>query len=193
MPSHPTTTAVLPDQVIDATRHWLEVAVIGLNLCPFAKAVHQHRQIHYQVSDTVTESSLLADLTAALRALVEADPLSIETTLLIHPYVLLDFLDYNDFLADADRLLIDLELDGVVQIASFHPDYQFAGTQADAIDNFTNRSPYPLLHLLRESSIDRAVTAFPNADAIVSRNIATMQRLGVDGWHALQVGNVTKS
>ncbi|MEB0134934.1 DUF1415 domain-containing protein [Actimicrobium sp. CCC2.4] len=170
---------------ISATRTWLERAVIGLNLCPFAKAVHGRNQIRFQVSDATTTDALLADLSAELRMLSESDPAVIDTTLLIHPRVLADFLDYNDFLDLADQVLEDLQLDGILQIASFHPYYQFAGTTPDDIDNYTNRSPYPTLHLLRESSIDRAVAAFPDASAIFERNIATLHVLGHAGWDAL--------
>lgn len=172
-------------EIIEATRRWLEVAVIGLNLCPFAKAVHHHQQIRYQVSDAVTVEQLHADLAHELILLAACDPLVTDTTLLIAPDILHDFLDYNDFLDDADRLVAELDLEGTLQVASFHPHYQFAGSQPDDIENFTNRSPYPMLHLLRESSIDRAVDAFPDADMIVQRNLATLQRLGHTGWAAL--------
>ena len=172
---------------INATRTWLERAVIGLNLCPFAKAVHSRHQIRFQVSSATTTSALLADLTDEMRMLSEGDPQILDTTLLIHPDVLADFLDYNDFLALADQALEDLQLDGILQIASFHPQYQFAGTQPDDIDNYTNRSPYPTLHLLRESSIDRAVEAFPDAASIFERNIETLHKLGHDGWQALNL------
>ncbi|GAA4024882.1 DUF1415 domain-containing protein [Actimicrobium antarcticum] len=179
----------IPDDstIIHATRHWLEAAVIGLNLCPFAKAVHVREQIRYVVSSATTEHDLLDVLTSELRALSEADPAQVETTLLIHPAMLTDFLDYNEFLDVADQALCDLELDGILQIASFHPQYQFAGTQADDIDNYTNRSPYPTLHLLRESSLDRAVAAFPEAATIFERNIDTLRRLGHQGWNDLGV------
>ncbi len=172
---------------INATRTWLERAVIGLNLCPFAKAVHSRNQIRFQVSSATTTSALLADLTEEMRTLSEADPEIIDTTLLIHPHLLADFLDYNDFLELADQALEDLQLDGILQIASFHPHYQFAGTDPDDIDNYTNRSPYPTLHLLRESSIDRAVEAFPDAASIFERNIATLHELGHAGWQALNL------
>jgi hypothetical protein len=170
---------------INATRIWLERAVIGLNLCPFAKAVYHRNQIRFQISTATTTSALLADLTEEMRTLSEADPQILDTTLLIHPHLLADFLDYNDFLSLADQALEDLQLDGILQIASFHPQYQFAGTGPDDIDNYTNRSPYPTLHLLRESSIDRAVEAFPDAANIFERNIATLHKLGHAGWQAL--------
>ena len=173
---------------IDDTRVWLERAVIGLNLCPFAKSVHVKGQVHYVVSRAQTAQEFLKDLIVELNALNDIDPAVRDTTLLIAPDCLADFLDFNDFLADADQALVDLDLDGVLQIANLHPDYQFAGTRADDITNFTNRSPYPTLHLLREDSIDRAVEAFPEAESIFERNMETMERIGVEGWAALGVG-----
>ncbi len=172
---------------IAATQAWLEKAVIGLNLCPFAKAVHLKRQIRYVLSDAGDEAALLADLVRELNFLAGADPEQAEMTLLIHPGVLGDFLDYNDFLELADAAVAELGLDGEIQVASFHPAYQFAGTEADAIENFSNRSPYPTLHLLRESSIEKAVAAFPDAADIYQRNIETLQRLGHAGWARLWV------
>jgi hypothetical protein len=168
-----------------ATRAWLERAVIGLNLCPFAKAVVAKQQVRYVLSDATTPQALLAELGEELLALRDAPPAEIDTTLLVHPQVLTDFLDYNDFLASADALVEALALDGVLQVASFHPDYQFAGSEPDAIENFTNRSPYPTLHLLREDSVSRAVEAFPDPDAIVERNIETLRALGIDGWRSM--------
>lgn len=176
---------ITPSAVIAATQDWLEKAVIGLNLCPFAKAVQIKQQIRYVVSEAQTPEDLLADLERELETLAEANPAQIETTLLIHPLVLNDFLDFNDFLEAADGLLQDLQLDGQLQIADFHPDYQFAGSEADDIDNYTNRAPYPTLHLLREESIDRAVAAFPQAEEIFEKNIATMRELGHEGWRRL--------
>lgn len=174
-----------PEAVIAATRRWLERAVIGLNLCPFAKAEHVHGRIRYAVSAACSRDELLADLERELLGLQAEDPGRVETTLLIHPQVLQDFYDYNDFLAEADDLLVALELDGILQIASFHPHYQFAGTRENDIGNFTNRSPFPTLHLLREASIDRAVQAFPEAEQIYERNLQTMEQLGPQGWHRL--------
>jgi hypothetical protein len=173
------------DIVIADTVIWLERAVIGLNLCPFAKAVHVKKQIRYKVSAATNADALRDDLMTELRLLAAADATEIDTTLLIHPHVLPDFLDYNDFLYVADDVVQELELDGVLQIASFHPQYQFAGTEADEIGNYTNRSPYPMLHLLREASIDRAVAAFPDASEIFDKNLATMNNLGHDGWRQL--------
>ncbi len=181
-------TLLDPSQtVIDDTRRWLERAVIGLNLCPFAKSVHVKGQVHYAVSAARKPTHLLDDLVVELKALVALDASVRDTTLLIAPDCLGHFLDFNDFLAEADQALGDLELDGVIQIASLHPGYQFAGTNVDDVTNFTNRSPYPTLHLLREDSIDRAVQAFPDAEAIFEVNMQTMERLGLDGWTALGV------
>lgn len=173
------------DAVIAATRDWLEKAVIGLGLCPFAKSVHAKGQIRYAVSAARTPGALVEDLLAELRTLEAADPQAVETTLLVHPGVLADFEDYNDFLDIADALLDELELAGVIQIASFHPQYRFAGTMKDAIENYTNRSPYPMLHLLREASIEKAVTTYPDVADIPERNIETMNRLGLNGWLTL--------
>lgn len=173
--------------VLRDMRHWLEVAVIGLQLCPFAKAVHVRDQIHYVVS-RATEQDLLLDLLGReLRALADADSAQRDTTLVILPDALASFLDFNDFLGRVDDLLQALALDGELQIASFHPQYRFAGTAPDDITNATNRAPYPTLHLLRESSVDKAVAAFPQADAIFEANIETLQRLGPAGWEALGV------
>lgn len=177
-----------PKQVVDDTLAWLERAVIGLNLCPFAKSVHVKGQVHYAVSNATDTTSLLDDLIFELKSLAELDERARDTTLLIVPCCLSDFLDFNDFLAQADQALVDLELDGVLQIASLHPRYQFAGTTQDDITNFTNRSPYPTLHLLREASIDRAVDAFPEPESIFEVNMQTMKRLGAPGWAALNVG-----
>jgi len=167
---------------------WLERAVIGLNLCPFAKAVHVKGQIHYAVSSARDPQALLVDLEFELKDLVAQDPQARDTTLLIAPHALQQFADFNDFLAEADAALLRLELDGIVQIASFHPQYRFAGTDVDDITNFTNRAPYPTLHLLREDSVDRAVAAFPEAGQIYEANMQTLEKLGHAGWDALDVG-----
>ena len=170
---------------IATTRHWLEQVVIGLNLCPFAKAVHLKQQIRWVESPARDAESLLVDLVRELQYLAAADPEAVDTTLLIHPHALNDFLDYNDFLDVADAAVEKLGLGGVLQVASFHPDYQFEGTDRDDAGNLSNRSPYPTLHLLREDSIDRAVAAFPDAATIYERNIETLRRIGVDRWRAL--------
>jgi hypothetical protein len=174
--------------VIADTRRWLERAVIGLNLCPFAKAPHAKGQVHYAVCDSAGRDDLLALLRAELIALAAADPAARETTLLVAPHGWADFLDFNDLLDAADAVLADLALDGTLQIAPFHPRFQFAGTAEDDITNATNRAPYPTLHLIREASIDRAVAAFPEASAIYEANMATLQKLGPEGWAALDVG-----
>lgn len=173
--------------VLDDMRRWLERAVIGLNLCPFAKAVHVKGQIHWAVSAARDASALLDDLHAELQALVKADPQQRDTTLLVVPDMLSDFLDFNDFLGEAEGLLGDLGLEGTLQIASFHPDFRFAGTLADDITNATNQAPYPTLHLIREESIDRAVAAFPQAEAIYEANMVTLESLGRGGWRALEL------
>jgi hypothetical protein len=169
------------DAIVAATRTWIERVVIGLNLCPFARTVYVKEQICYVVSGATTADALLSDLERELGRLAEATPEIVETTLLIHPRVLTAFLDYNDFLDVADAAVERLGLTGELQIASFHPDYQFAGTPRDDVTNYTNRSPYPMLHLLREASVEQAVEAFPEAGEISKKNIATLRRLGLRG------------
>lgn len=176
------------DQIIEATERWLEKAVIGLNLCPFAKAVHVKKQVRYVVSNATTVEALLETLMNELQLLSDTPAEEIDTTLLIHPFVLNDFADYNEFLDVADAAVEDMQLDGEIQVASFHPEYQFADTDINDISNFTNRAPYPILHLLREDSIERAVEAFPEASEIFDKNIETLEKLGHDGWDALDVG-----
>lgn len=173
--------------VIAATTTWLERAVIGLNLCPFAKAVHVKKQIRYVVCRAEKPDALLASLIRELHYLADADPAVTDTSLLIHPFVFANFLDYNDFLVVADSAIAELGLEGTLQIASFHPRYQFADTDADDIANYTNRSPYPTLHLLREVSVTRAVVAFPEADDIFGKNIQTLRELGKAGWDELEI------
>ena len=172
-------------QVEADVRRWLERAVIGLNLCPFAKAVYAKDQVRIVVSDASTERALLEQLGEEMALLRDTPSDQVDTTLLVHPLVLQDFLDYNDFLDDAEALLDVLELDGVLQVASFHPQYQFAGTAPDDAENLTNRAPYPILHLLREDSVARAVEAYPEPDSIIERNLATMQKLGADDFRKL--------
>lgn len=182
-PRHDDDHAVIIANTVD----WLEKAVIGLNLCPFAKAVHVKKQIRYVVCDSGNPEDLLAMLMDELQTLADTSAEQIDTTLLIHPYTLNDFLDYNEFLDVADAAVEDMHLAGELQVASFHPDYQFAETFEDDISNFTNRSPYPTLHLLREDSIERAVEAFPEASEIFDKNIATLEKLGLDGWQKLGI------
>ena len=178
----------LDDDVLRDSGRWLERGVIGLNLCPFAKAVHNKGQIHWCVSHAADASDLLVDLERELTTLANMDGSVRDTTLLVAPAAFADFLDFNDFLAGADALLRRLGLDVMLQIASFHPQFQFAGTDTDDVTNATNRSPYPTLHLIRESSMDRAVKAFPQAESIYEVNIETLERLGPAGWRDLDVG-----
>ena len=184
------TDTLTPEQeriVIEDTQKWLLEAVVGLNLCPFAKAVVVKDMVRYRVCASAEPADLLALLREELQHLAEADPDKLDTTLLIAPKALPDFLDFNDFLADCDDVLMDLELDGVLQVADFHPLYQFGGTEVDDIENFTNRTPYPTLHLLREASMDKAVEAYPDAALIFERNIEVLNKLGHAGWEALGV------
>ena len=183
-----TQTSAPPEAVIAATQRWVERAVIGLNLCPFAKGVQTKGQVRYVVSQADDAPSLLIDLKQQLQDLHNSDPAQRDTTLLIAPLAFPDFLDFNDFLDRADRLLRKMRLDADYQIASFHPHFQFADAAADDISHYTNRAPYPILHLLREESIDRAVGAFPDAALIFEKNMETLRALGPAGWQALDVG-----
>jgi hypothetical protein len=173
------------DQIIALTRAWVEKAVIGLNLCPFAESVHRNNQIAYYVSRAQNETALMEDLISAIDALLSADPTDIDTAFLIHPLVLQNFEEYNAFIGWTTDFLTESDLEGVLQIASFHPEYRFIGTSADDITNCTNRSPLPMLHLLRESSIDAALTALPDAAQLVEKNLDTLRDLGITGWDAL--------
>ncbi len=188
---------VLPTALADAVRQdmqvWLERAVIGLNLCPFAKSVHVKGQIHWVVSPARDVQAVRNDLVRELQELQASDPAQRDTTLLVLPLCFADFLDFNDFLAQADAVLVELGLQGELQIASFHPQFQFAGTGADDISNYTNRAPYPTLHLLREASIDRAVEVFPEAEAIYEKNMQVLEQLGHAGWDDLGIGRRAKS
>jgi hypothetical protein len=178
----------LADAVLQDTQRWLERAVIGLNLCPFAKAVQVKQLIHYAVSQGTDMHAVLADVTRELHELAVTPVAERETTLLVVPYALGDFLEFNDCLAKAERLVRKKGLEGVIQLASFHPDFQFADTEPDDITNYTNRSPYPTIHLLREESIDRAVEAMPDPRAIYDANMETLKRIGAEGWQKLDVG-----
>lgn len=173
-------------RAIARTRAWVDHAVIGLNLCPFAKAPQIKGQVRYVVSSAQDPAALLGDLVRELEHLAERRADEVETTLLIHPGVLADFAEFNDFIGIAEDTVAELDLEGVLQVAPFHPQFQFEGTAPDDVTNATNRSPYPTLHLIREDSIDRAVAAFPEAETIYEANIATMEHLGADGWDALQ-------
>jgi len=182
---------ILTTAFAEVVRHdmqiWLERAVIGLNLCPFAKSVHVKGQIHWVVSPARDVQGVRDDLLRELQELQASDPAQRDTTLLVLPLCFADFLDFNDFLAQADAVLKELRLQGELQIASFHPQFQFAGTDADDISNYTNRAPYPALHLLREASIDRAVEAFPEAEAIYEKNMQVLEQLGHVGWNDLGI------
>ncbi|OZI76159.1 DUF1415 domain-containing protein [Bordetella genomosp. 2] len=175
-------------RIIDETRLWVERAVIGLNLCPFAKAVQVKDQVRYAASDATDAEGVLADLEDELLLLSQADPDQLDTTLLILPDALDDFYEFNDFADLSDRLLKRMRLVGVLQVATFHPAFQFADTEPDDIENCTNRSPHPILHLLREDSIDRAVEVFADAAEIYEKNMETLRRLGWDGWRKLMAG-----
>ena len=178
-----TTELSFPEDIVIAdTVRWLEKAVIGLNLCPFAKSVHVKGQIHYVVSQATDAEGVAMDLHRELEALAEISPEKRDTTLLILPQALQDFLDFNDFTELADDLVEELDLGGILQVASFHPLFQFEGTDVDDVTNCTNRAPYPILHLLREDSIDKAVDAFPEAEMIYERNMQVLQDMGIEGW-----------
>ena len=182
--AEPVASSESAERVIAATRNWVEKAVIGLRLCPFAASPYLLGLIRYRVSEQQSAEGLAEDLTQELKLLAAADPLLCETSLLIHPHVLGDFLDYNEFLDRADAAVAALGLEGELQIASFHPAYQFAGSEPDDIENCSNRSPYPMLHLLRESSV-RATAAFPGVDEIGNRNMSTLRELGAAGLRKL--------
>lgn len=173
---------------IASTAAWLDAAVIGLDLCPFARAVRAQNALRIALSAATDWPALRLDLADELARLVAADPAVIETTLLVCPDLPAGFDEFNQFLDDADDTLVGLDLEGVVQVASFHPDYCFAGTEADDVTNATNRSPHPTLHLLRESSVERAVAAFGDTDAICDANLKTLRELGGAGWERLRAG-----
>lgn len=172
-----------PDTYRKPVRHWVETLVVDLNLCPFAKRELVRDRIRFAVSDATTEDALLEQLQHELRLLEQNA--EVETTLLIHPYVLQDFSDYNDFLDLAEGLLQHLGLEGIFQIASFHPDYQFADTEFGDVENFTNRTPYPLMHLIREESLERAIANYPDPENIPQRNIALMESMGEEKLKAM--------
>ena len=164
------------EQVIRAVQQWVETLVVGMNLCPFAKRELVKNRVRFAPTVATTEEQLLIALQAELE-LLNTDP-SVETTLLVHSAVLQDFDDYNLFLNYADRLLVEMGLEGIYQVASFHPNYQFDGTEPDDAENYTNRSPYPKLHLIREASLERAIEEYPDVDQIPVRNMARMNDMG---------------
>lgn len=173
--------------VTDHTRQWLEKAVIGLNLCPFAKAPHVKNLVCISVSQARHLDGFLEDLDRELQLLGDTPADELETTLLVHPTLFPDFDTFNQMLDIADAAVVDNGLEGIVQIAPFHPDFQFEGTDSDDIGNYTNRSPYPTLHLIREDSIAKAAQAFPDASAIFERNIALLEKMGHEGWDKLDI------
>lgn len=181
------------EQVIAETRDWIEKAVIGLNLCPFAKSVYVKNQVRIVVSSARHIDAFLEDLDRELDHLAEVDPEVTDTTLLIHPTLFADFLDFNDVHQIADEAVTEHELEGVIQIASFHPQFQFEGTEPDDITNYTNRAPYPTLHLIREASLDKAVEAFPDAEMIYERNMETLRTMGIAGWMALGMAHTKRN
>ncbi|WP_341237952.1 DUF1415 domain-containing protein [uncultured Limnobacter sp.] len=176
-------STVNDSEMIEATRLWVEQVVVAFNLCPFAKRELVKNRVRFVVSQAVDEATLLDELAHEL-ALLNVDE-SVETTLLLHPRVLQDFYQYNDFLELADQLLVDMDLEGVYQVASFHPEYQFGGTEPDDAENYTNRSPYPMLHLLREDSLSDAIDSYPEVDLIPERNIECMNEQGAEKMRAL--------
>jgi len=171
------------EKTVQPVRQWVETLVVGMNLCPFAKREMVKNRVRFATTTSKTEEQLLMALQAELE-LLNSDP-SVETTLLIHPGVLQGFYDYNRFLGYADSLLVELGLEGIYQIASFHPDYQFDGTKLDDAENYTNRSPYPMLHLIREASLERVIADYPEVDQIPVRNMALMNSLGQDKLQAV--------
>ena len=175
------------DIVSEHTKQWLEKAVIGLNLCPFAKAPHVKNLVRIVVSEARHLDGFLEDLDRELQLLGNTPASELETTLLVHPTLFPDFETFNQMLEIADNAVVENELEGIVQIAPFHPDFQFEGTEADDISNYTNRSPYPTLHLIREDSITKAAEAFPDASAIFDRNIALLEKMGHEGWDKLDI------
>lgn len=177
------TDLLTDEKIIQTARNWVETLVVGLNLCPFARRELINNRVRFVVTHARSEAALVDALDDELRRLQRDE--SIETTLLIHPDMLKDFYDYNDFLAVADGLLIDMELDGVFQVASFHPHYQFADTQFDDVENYTNRSPFPMLHLLREDSLEKVIDSYPDIDTIPERNVALLREMGRDKIVAL--------
>ena len=186
-------TATAHTEIIAATRKWLERAVIGLNLCPFARSVHVKDLVRYVVSEARTTDALLDDLERELKFLVDVAPEQVDMTLLMTPGVLADFDEFTDFLDLVEVVLRTDGLAGVLQVASFHPDYVFADAEADDVANYTNRAPYPTLHLIREASLARATAAFPDASEIYLRNIETLRAMGLEGWRALEVDPPAKA
>ncbi len=171
------------EQIIASTHCWVSSVVVDLNLCPFARRVLVKELIQFKVTSAGTEEALLMALQDELTFLFGNE--NVETTLLIHPNVLQDFMDYNQFLDIADELLVSMSLDGVFQIASFHPHYQFGGTEVEDAENYSNRSPYPMLHILREASVSAALESYPDPEKIPENNISQLNQLGAEHMRSL--------
>lgn len=176
--AHAASTESHIGKITRETRAWLEAFVVGLNLCPFARSELQQDRVRIVVSAATDDSELLERMGAEIQLLDETP--SVATTLIVHPAVLIDFHDYHQFLPRANRLLKSQGWKGVFQIATFHPDYQFASTEQNDTENYTNRSPYPMIHILREASLERAIDSYPEVDDIPARNIALMNDMGHD-------------
>lgn len=180
---------MIPEHIISQTRSWVETFVVGLNLCPFAKKELVNDRVRFVVTKADTEEGLLQALAHEMQLLADDD--TIETTILIHPSVLQAFEDYNQFLSLTDALIAEMDFEGIFQVASFHPDYQFGGTMPEDAENYTNRSPYPMLHILREESLEGAISSHSAIDQIPLRNIALMNELGSERLKEMLRGGST--
>jgi hypothetical protein len=169
-------------------RNWLERGVLGLNLCPFARRPYEAGQVRIAVSEAATEDALVGEVETELHRLAQTEPAALETTLLAVPGHFDDFLDFNDYLDVIDALLVALEYEGRFQVVGFHPDYRFGDAPTDDPAHATNRSPVPVLHLLREDSVERAVAELDDPDAIYRRNVERLRSLGLEGWQAVLYG-----
>lgn len=177
---------IADDTVLADTRQWIEKAVIGLNLCPFARSVYVKNQVRIVVSRARHLDAFLDELDRELDLLQATPAEEIDTTLLVHPTLFPDFEVFNDFQNVVDDVVAEHELEGIIQVASFHPQFQFEGTAPDDVTNCTNRAPYPTLHLLREDSVERAIASDAgDAEKIVERNLQTLRDLGAEGWRQL--------
>jgi uncharacterized protein len=182
-----TVISTTDEKIIAACRHWLEQAVIGLNLCPFARKPYNLNRLRFTLSHARHLDAYLELLEQEILLLLQTPAIEIETTLIIEPQLFTDFDVFLDAATLAEQVLQDVNADGTIQIAPFHPDFQFADEPHNDISNYTNRSPYPILHLIRESSIDQAVAAFPDAATIYERNKALLRRMGAEGWAKLGI------
>lgn len=179
-------TETLPSDVLTATRGWVERFVIGLNLCPFAGSVAAQGRVRYVMSASRDIDVLYQDLLAEMMFVLESDPQQVETSVLVHPYVLEDFERYLDFLEIVDEAIAAADLEGILQVASFHPDYVFDGVDEDDVSHYTNRSPYPMLHILREDSLSAAIDSHPDPEGIPERNVAKLREMGLERVLALK-------